>query len=135
MLNKKDREFLLKLADLFAEYKAGMNYTTDDDGIHIELDGREIFSGFLLKDYAEKELRNESNMIDNNEFEWDEPNTGQAGWYATTHCWDVREGIFVSANYWDGIKWDWDGPITGYFGPFESESDALNWARAHDPEV
>jgi hypothetical protein len=68
------------------------------------------------------------------EFDFDEPNAGPAGWYATTHCWDVEEGIFTGANYWDGIKWDWDGPITGHAGPFLSESDALSWARAHDPE-
>lgn len=47
MATKKEREFLLKLADLLEEYKASFEYTTEDDGIHIVIDGRDVFSSFF----------------------------------------------------------------------------------------
>lgn len=54
--NELDKEFLLKLADLCEEYGATFDYTTEDDGIHISVDGgREVFVGHLLD--APKELR------------------------------------------------------------------------------
>lgn len=40
-------EFLEKLANLCEQYDAAFSYTTDDDGIHIELSGQEIFVGYL----------------------------------------------------------------------------------------
>ena len=40
-------DFLEKLALLSQEYNATFGYTTDDDGIHIELDRVEVFRGFL----------------------------------------------------------------------------------------
>lgn len=57
MLTDKDREFLLKLADLCEEYKAELGYTTSDDGIHVELGGREVFSGWFFQDSGPAELR------------------------------------------------------------------------------
>ena len=52
----RDKEFLLRLADLCEEYKATFAYTVDDDGIHITVDGgRQVFVGFLLD--APEELR------------------------------------------------------------------------------
>lgn len=46
-------EFLLKLAALCAEYNAGFAYTVDDDGIHISVDGTDVFIGYLDTDAAE----------------------------------------------------------------------------------
>ena len=54
--NERDKEFLVKLANLCEEYCAGFEYTTDDDGIHISIDnGREVFVGFM--DDAAKDIR------------------------------------------------------------------------------
>lgn len=47
MTTDRAREFLLKLADLCDEYKAEFTDTGDGDGIHITLDGREIFVGWI----------------------------------------------------------------------------------------
>ena len=68
------------------------------------------------------------------DFKWSDENTGQPGWYATVSCWDIQEGMFPGAHYWDGMQWGSDGPIVAYCGPFGSQADALLWARAHDPE-
>ena len=57
MLTDKDREFLLKLADLCDEHKAEFGYTTSDDGIHVSLDGREVFRGWFFEASAAHELR------------------------------------------------------------------------------
>lgn len=40
-------EFLRKLATLLDEYEARLCWTVDDDGVHIEIRGHEIFAGFL----------------------------------------------------------------------------------------
>jgi len=70
ILNNKDREFLLKLADLFEEHKAELRYTTSDDGIHVDLDGREVFRGFFIKDHAAKELRRVAiNTVEDNQID------------------------------------------------------------------
>lgn len=50
-------EFLEELAQLCEKYKAAFGYTTDDDGIHIELDGEEVFAGYLFEETAAEELR------------------------------------------------------------------------------
>lgn len=39
--------FLLELSSLLKKHKAEIFYTTDDDGIHIESNGEELFVGFL----------------------------------------------------------------------------------------
>jgi len=47
-----EKEFLKKLATIIKEYDATFYYTIDDDGIHIDLAGKEIYVGWLddLKD-------------------------------------------------------------------------------------
>lgn len=57
MLTDKDREFLLRLADLCEEHKAALGYTNSDDGIHVELAGREVFCGWFFEETGPKELR------------------------------------------------------------------------------
>lgn len=55
-MNELDKEFLLKLASLCEEYDASFSNTTDDEGIHISVDGgREVFVGFLID--APRQLR------------------------------------------------------------------------------
>ena len=54
-MNERQREFLLKLADLCEEYGAEFYYKNDDDGIHIGADGYEVFVGYMLD--PAKELR------------------------------------------------------------------------------
>jgi len=44
---ERQREFLLKLADLCDEYKVEITYTNDDDGIHILTNGEKVFVGFI----------------------------------------------------------------------------------------
>ena len=43
-MNERQREFLLKLADLCEEYGAEFSYKNDDDGIHIGADGKRVAS-------------------------------------------------------------------------------------------
>lgn len=50
-------EFLEELACLCERYKASFSYTTDDDGIVIYLDGKEIFCGFIYDSDAAELLR------------------------------------------------------------------------------
>jgi len=53
----KETEFLKKLNQLLQEYKAEIGYTIDDDGIHISVDGKTCFVGWLdtaINDLAEK---------------------------------------------------------------------------------
>ncbi len=45
-------EFLEKLASLCEKYKATIGYSMNDDGIHIELNYEEIFSGWLCAEDA-----------------------------------------------------------------------------------
>ena len=46
--NLNKNEILEQLASLFEKYAIEFIYTTDDDGIHIILAGKEIFCGFLF---------------------------------------------------------------------------------------
>ena len=46
----KEKRFLVALADICEEYDATFYYTTDDDGIHIDLDDEEIFHDFMVFD-------------------------------------------------------------------------------------
>jgi hypothetical protein len=57
------------------------------------------------------------------------------GWYATTVCWDVEEGIFPDAHYWNGHMWS-DGKPIGHRSPetFPTKPQAEAWAYEHDPE-
>jgi hypothetical protein len=52
MLSKSQSEFLSKLADLCDEYNAGFTYTKDDDGIHVLIDGIDVFADYLDMDAA-----------------------------------------------------------------------------------
>lgn len=49
---KKNRhdaiEFLTELAALFTKFDAEIEYTNDDDGIHISIAGQEVYVGHLL---------------------------------------------------------------------------------------
>ena len=53
-------KFLEKLALLCEQFNAVFFYTTDDDGIHIALNGQKVFVGYLHSNAA-KELRNSDN--------------------------------------------------------------------------
>jgi hypothetical protein len=57
MLTDKDRKFLLKLADLCEQHKAEFLYTTDDNGIHITLDRRKVYVGFIFSGSGPRDLR------------------------------------------------------------------------------
>lgn len=47
-MNEQAKAFLSALADLLEQYRATIFYTTDDDGLHIDMDGgTEVFVGFL----------------------------------------------------------------------------------------
>ncbi len=46
-LTPHEKEFLTKLADLLDEYDASLTYTTGDDGIHVALQGTQVFAGFM----------------------------------------------------------------------------------------
>lgn len=48
--------FLLELSSLLKNNRATITYTNDDDGIHIESGGQELFVGFLFDDKAGDEL-------------------------------------------------------------------------------
>jgi len=60
----------------------------------------------------------------------------QEGWYATLFYYEVEEeeGIFSSANYWNGTHWDANEPIFECAGPFESKNIAGEWAYENYPE-
>ena len=56
------------------------------------------------------------------------------GWYPALHCWDIGEGFFTSAVYWDG-EFKRDLPISHFINKkFNSESDALKYAKKNDPD-
>ncbi len=48
--------FLLELSTLLEKNKATIFYTNDDDGLHIESNGEELFVGFLSDDDAGRQL-------------------------------------------------------------------------------
>ncbi len=62
----RKQEFLTKMADLLTEYRASIEYTVADDGIHLAIDnkpnqrrgGVEVFSGFLFDVAFIADLRN-----------------------------------------------------------------------------
>lgn len=45
-MKQKTSEFIEKLAQLCTEYGAGFGYTTDDDGVHVEMIGDDVNIGF-----------------------------------------------------------------------------------------
>lgn len=50
----------------------------------------------------------------------------EAGWYATLVQHGLREGVFPSAAYWDGEKWDRD--VVGFGWKKETEQEAAKLA-------
>lgn len=48
--------FLLELSSVLTKHKATIFYTNDDDGIHIETHGKEVFVGWLNGDHAGEAL-------------------------------------------------------------------------------
>ena len=56
------------------------------------------------------------------------------GWYAVLVCWNSREGVFPSFDYWSGENWSNNSPITAFSGPHESQKIAEDWAYEHNPD-
>lgn len=73
-------------------------------------------------------------IVDGLAWDWDGRPTCQ-GWYATTYCWSEEEGMFLSATWWIGDKWESDLPIIGHAGPFEDKAKAESWAKDQDVEA
>lgn len=75
--------------------------------------------------------------------EWtfeDKPETTEPGWYAILYCWEIDEGFFTGAGYWDGKRWQWphdnpsEPPVVNHAGPFENKQAAEGWAEENDPD-
>jgi hypothetical protein len=60
----------------------------------------------------------------------------QTGWYATLHCWEVEEGMFPDAHYWNGSEWEPETTASILYWPtqFDSKEEAERFARDNDPE-
>ena len=55
------------------------------------------------------------------------------GWYAISFCWEVAEGSFVGAAFFDGESWDSTLPIVGFSDEFFlSKEKAEAWAKEND---
>ena len=46
-MNDKQKDFLRKLGLLLDEYNVSISYTTDDDGLHLYMDGDEFYISWL----------------------------------------------------------------------------------------
>lgn len=56
--DERKKAFLLKLADLCEEYRAGFSFSVDDDLIHIEIDDEEeVFAWYGHADGTAEEMR------------------------------------------------------------------------------
>jgi hypothetical protein len=63
MTKRKFRiEALRALADVYEKYNVDLRYTSEDDGIHIRIDGKDIYNGWL--DHPAQELRDEANRLE-----------------------------------------------------------------------
>jgi hypothetical protein len=64
-------------------------------------------------------------------------NPTSPGWYATLHCWDVEEGMFPSAHYWTGSRWQPETSAGIQHWPimFDTEDDARQYADDNDPDI
>jgi len=60
----RDKEFLLKLADLCEEYDAEFGYTNEDNGVHISVDGREIYCDWMFRGSVAGDLRLKAEGMD-----------------------------------------------------------------------
>ncbi len=93
-MNEIDKEFLLKLATLCEEYDASFCYTTDDDGIHISVDGgREVFVGFLID--APSELRDAIGAAPVEVKEIESPSPGVDNSAARANFYFILVGVMV----------------------------------------
>ena len=59
---------------------------------------------------------------------------GEQGWYAVLICYDPQEGVFPSAGYWDGQKWDRKA-VSGFGVKRDTELEAKALAYEHDPDI
>lgn len=48
--------FVLELSSVLTKYNATIEYTNDDDGLHISTFGKEVFVGFLSSKTAGQDL-------------------------------------------------------------------------------
>jgi len=55
------------------------------------------------------------------------------GWYPVLVCYDLREGIFPNAAYWDGKKWD--SQVVAHGDKCELRDQALALAYENDPDA
>ena len=68
-------------------------------------------------------------------WDWDNKTPDVPGCYATTHCWDVSEGMFPGANYFNGAEWEDNLPVCCFSSrSFASWDKATEWAYEHDAE-
>lgn len=60
----------------------------------------------------------------------------ERGWYATVRCWEPEEGMFPSATFWDGERWQPETNATIQYWPklFGSATEAEHFAYEHDLE-
>jgi len=59
---------------------------------------------------------------------YDEEKPKTPGWYAVLYCWEIQEGVFNQASYWnDG--WDEKLPIGFWWGPFDTAQEAEEYAE------
>jgi hypothetical protein len=58
------------------------------------------------------------------------------GWYATLECWDVEEGMFPGAHYWNGTEFDCaiNASISYWPVRFDTKEEAESYAYANDSE-
>ena len=66
---------------------------------------------------------------------WQEGFPEIEGWYAIQYCWDVEEGIFYGADYFDGKRWLCNYPVGRFAGNFENEFEAEEFSKSEDPEA
>lgn len=59
MKTPRQIEFLSRLANLLAEFDAELTYTKDDDGVHVEMDRKDVCGGFHDVDDLRKFLDEE----------------------------------------------------------------------------
>lgn len=62
-----------------------------------------------------------------------EPHPPATGWYAILYCYDAEEGIFPTADYWNGKEWNQGYPVVSHSPEsFKTFAEAYEWADMHD---
>lgn len=51
-MTNRQQEFINKLVSLLGEYNVEIFYTTDDDGLHLSMDGEEFYVSWLTNETA-----------------------------------------------------------------------------------